>query len=446
MKRSTPRSGGRGRAATRLALSALALALALARGAAAEPTTEPAAEPTDGAGPAEPADDRRLAERVGLAVVGDGRVIAGVGSVSNLTLVLAGAGVELPVAPTLTARGTLLGMVPIGSVEGGEPARAGAGGELSLRLTPWPEWSVRPYARWGMGLMLFREPFLPGGTRYDGILTLATGVEWQLGQRWTVGLDASSVHLSNGQGLGDHNPAYDGFGVTLAAARSLAPRRVPDRADWPELTRGARDSATPGITAEATVGEVGSALLVSGRALVAQRIAEPLLVQLDAEGGELADEPFAEIGGDLAAHLGAVSLAPHVGYRRFVGFDTLVLGFQGELHIHEVSVVGMVHHERNEVFGTLWRAGFGLRAYPIPDVLVELGIGFDQIGDDTIQDSSDPYLGFEWRVPVGGDTWQLSLRIERQISTINLAALRVSWGMGPTLAELGRRHGFRRVR
>jgi hypothetical protein len=131
-----------------------------------------------------------------LSAVGEGRAIAGTGSVSDLTLALGGAGADLAVSPSLTVRGGLLAMVPIGEVDGGDGAPAGGGGDLSMRLTPWPAWRARPYLRWGLGLMLFTAPFLPGGTRYDAISTIGAGVEVGLGERWAIGLDVTSCLVS----------------------------------------------------------------------------------------------------------------------------------------------------------------------------------------------------------------------------------------------------------
>jgi hypothetical protein len=251
------------------------------------------------------------------------------------------------------------------------------------------------------------------------------------------------VHLSNGQGIGEHNPAYDGFGIAIAASRALAPRPAVDLEPDPGVEP--RSRRLPGAIAGLSIGAVDGELIAAGRARVIQRIAGPLLAQLDLEAGSLAGEAFVEIGGDVAAHLGRVSVAPHIGYRRFAGVDTAVLGLQAELHVREVSAVAMVHHERSAGFGDLTRAGAGLRAYPLPSLFVELGVGFDRLGDESIDDGSDPFFGAEWQLPVDAGGIALSLALESQISTIHLVAVRGRWGAGETLRD-GRGQAWRRLR
>lgn len=149
------------------------------------------------------------------------------------------------------------------------------------------------------------------------------------------------------------------------------------------------------------------------------------------------------------AHLGRASLGVHGGLRRFVGVDTWVATAQVEAHVTpELSFVAMGNREASTVFGEVLRAGLGARAFPVPSLAIDLGVGFDRLGDDTVfgNDHSDPYLGVEWRLPLPSDDWPLSLFLERQISTLDLVGLRLSHGAGKTPRDVDRREGWRRLR
>jgi lipid A 3-O-deacylase len=70
-------------------------------------------------------------------------------------------------------------------------------------------------------LMVYDRSFPAGGSRYNGMVQIGPTLAWQ-GSRageWRVGV--RWVHVSNGQGLGAHNPSYDGKGVSLRYERSL---------------------------------------------------------------------------------------------------------------------------------------------------------------------------------------------------------------------------------
>jgi hypothetical protein len=138
------------------------------------------------------------------------RFAFGVGDTRNMQLELLGAGVKWRLTPTLDVLTVALATFTAGGARVGEPARAGYGGELTLRLRPWPKLAVQPFAYSSIGLLLFaRQPFLPGADVYEGILSSGLGLETQLTPQLSLGAKAFTVHLSNGQGLGPFNPALD---------------------------------------------------------------------------------------------------------------------------------------------------------------------------------------------------------------------------------------------
>ena len=105
----------------------------------------------------------------------------------------------------------------------------------------------------------------------------------------------------------------------------------------------------------------------------------------------------------------------------------------------------MAQHERVAFFDDTWRAGLGGRFFPVPALLLELGAGFD-LTQHTFADASDPWLAVEWRLPLHIEPWQVSVYVERQVSLIDMAGVRVAWGMGDGLRDPATRWGWRRVR
>ncbi len=382
-----------------------------------------------------------------VALLGELRAEAGTGDVEGLALAVAAAGAEVALAPSLQLRAAGVALVPIGETRDRRVAHGGGGGELALHLAPFPSWRVRPFVRASAGLLFFlRDPFLPGGDVYEFMLNFGGGVEVSLGPRVVMGLHAHYSHLSNAQGLGPFNPAFDGLGAGIDLRYSLAPRAatvgggVPDRS-------AARPTWVPGVVVDGSVGVVDGALLSTGRLRVAERMSDHLVALFDGEAGSLASEALFEAGLALAGHWGFASAAGHIGYRNFVGIETLVLAAQAEAHVSsEVSFVAMGAFERSEFNGSLGRAAVAMRAFPFERLLVELGVGFDRIGDESAHDVSDPYFAFEWQFPLSAREWQVSLFVDSQVSTIKLAGLRVAWGMGATLRDQARRMGWRRVR
>lgn len=380
------------------------------------------------------------------------RFETGLDSDAGLSLGLVRLGLDWRVAPSLILSASALGLMPFGETDAGERSNGGLGGELGLRLVPWRGDVIEPFLAAGVGILLFDEdaPFLPGGDRYEGILTYGLGVDLRL-DALTLGLELHYVHLSNGQGLGDHNPAYDGLGVTLVARVGLDEPRWPD-GPWDGIADriGARLCFEPGVWLDLGYGRVADADLWTGRLRLAERLSDDGFVHLDVEAGTLAGERLVEAGVALVEHFDHLSLGVHVGFRDYADLGTLVGVLQLEGHITpEATLVAMGQIEAGELAEPLGRAGIGLRLFPFPSMLVELGVGFDRIGDGSIGDASDPYLGLEWQLPIALPNWQFSLFLERQIATIDVVGIRLAYTSGgrvPSLRDTARHLGWRRLR
>jgi hypothetical protein len=157
------------------------------------------------------------------AVTVEARGVIGKGDVTGISLGAVGAGVEWRVVAPLRLRTIALVLGGTGSTDTGQSAGGGAGGDLAASIVPFPNWPVQPYLRLSAGFLLFlREPFLPGGDFYEFILGYGAGFAIPIGTRVSVIGDLQVVHLSNGQGLGPFNPAFDGYAGLIGINYALA--------------------------------------------------------------------------------------------------------------------------------------------------------------------------------------------------------------------------------
>ncbi|HXU64429.1 MAG TPA: hypothetical protein VN962_22170, partial [Polyangia bacterium] len=339
-----------------------------------------------------------------------------------------------------------------GQTETGRAARAGAGGEVAVRLIPFPDWAVRPYARLSAGLLLFlRGPFLPGGDFYDFILGAGTGLEVSVGARVALFGELAVTHLSNGQGLGPFNPAYDGWGALAGVNVLLQPApETPHAAEQPapETPEQAnpRVAFTPGVIAEGQLGWTAG-LMGGGRARVVEGLTARVLAILDVRGAAFGDSPYEEAGLALVGQWSRATAGVQLTYEHFPGITALAEQAQIEAHLtRETSVFATGILQQQTVFPDLLTAGFGLRAFPFDRLRFDGGLGLTRVLAAGASASLAPYVAVEWQLPLPSQRWQLSVFAERQLSTNALVGLRVAWNMGPTIRDVARRTGWMPVR
>jgi hypothetical protein len=73
----------------------------------------------------------------------------------------------------------------------------------------------------GGALLFYSSHFPPGGDIYDFAWRVGGTLGYQVTPRFRVELGGRWMHVSNGQGLGPFNPAYEGAGVTIGTQITL---------------------------------------------------------------------------------------------------------------------------------------------------------------------------------------------------------------------------------
>jgi hypothetical protein len=387
--------------------------------------------------------------RARAAVSVEARGLVATRDVVGIDVGAIGAGIEWRAAPTLRLRTTALLLGTRGQTDSGRTAQGGAGGELAIRLIPFPAWAVRPYARLSAGFLLFlRGPLLPGGDFYDFILGAGAGLEVPLGARLTLFGDLAVTHLSNGQGIGSYNPAYDGWGGLVGVTFPLQPPTEPAQAlpsSVPDPPNP-RATFTPGITTEAQLGWT-TGLMSAGRIRTVERLTTQFLAIVDLGAAAFEDTPYEEVGLAVAGHWQPMTAGAQVTYQHLPGITALAEQAQVEAHLtRETSLFATGILQQQTVFADFVVAGFGLRVFPFDRLRFDGGVGMTRPLAPGASTTAGPYVALEWQLPVPSATWQLSLFAERQLSTNTVAGIRLAWNMGATLRDVARRTGWMVIR
>ncbi|HEY8927331.1 MAG TPA: hypothetical protein VIU64_23270 [Polyangia bacterium] len=390
-------------------------------------------------------------ERAALTL--DGRGEVGRKEVAGIHLGALGAGLEWWLVPTLRLRTTALLLGATGRSSDQREASGGAGGELAIRLVPFPRWFARPYVRMSAGFLLFlRSPFLPGGDFYDFILGLGAGLEAPIGARTTLFADAHAAHLSNGQGLGPFNPSFDGYGgilgVNVALADTPSDPATESAPDHPEAVDSdeAPSRGVPGVLAGLGAGN-SPEVVYAGRVRVTERLSARTLVVVDAQVQSIGGLAYEDVGVGFVVHGWRATVAAQATYQRLSAIHAWMEQVQVEAHVSpETSIVGAAFWQQNGAFADTITGGLGLRFLPIASVRIDGGARVTHTVGTNSDTTVGPFIGLEWQLPLRTESWMLSIFAEEQISTIRMAGLRFYWNAGGTLRAEARRTGWAHLR
>jgi hypothetical protein len=92
---------------------------------------------------------------------------------------------------------------------------------LGLGFGPVGRWNflqikrLRLFGEAGPDLIFTNNPFPAGGTKYDFFLHAGGGAAFRLNESYWLEASFSWTHISNGQGIGPGNPAWQGQGVAV---------------------------------------------------------------------------------------------------------------------------------------------------------------------------------------------------------------------------------------
>ncbi|MEC5396669.1 acyloxyacyl hydrolase [Uliginosibacterium sp. H1] len=94
----------------------------------------------------------------------------------------------------------------------------GAGPAMQVRWAAWQGSAASLWLQASGAVLLYSEDFPYGGDRYNFMWRAGPALQFKLGPAATLNLQYHWMHVSNGQGSGDHNPAYDAHGASLGVS------------------------------------------------------------------------------------------------------------------------------------------------------------------------------------------------------------------------------------
>lgn len=87
----------------------------------------------------------------------------------------------------------------------------GPGFFTSYRFYSAERWSFHLNGGWNV--IYYNKSFPAGGDHYNFMLKIGPMFEYDLGKNRSLGINLLWTHVSNGQGLGNHNPSYEDKGI-----------------------------------------------------------------------------------------------------------------------------------------------------------------------------------------------------------------------------------------
>jgi len=390
-----------------------------------------------------------LSERETVSAVSLGvehRYSFGVDDDADLNLQFFGPSITLELPANFSARFNLLGMRSYGENELGKGTTWGMGLESMLRVMPLGLGRIHPYAEWGLGVLLFPELFLPGGTHYDFLTTVGGGIDGRIfGMlRGHVGFYLS--HISNGTGIHRGNPAFDGYSVSVGLRYDNSlPIKIP-QLNFVENLNHSGSIWTPSGSLSAILGKQHEFGRSAMRGLLYQPICRSLVALAFFEGGLLDDLFYGDIGLGLVGTTSIGRLAASGVYRNFDNIHLWNAELQGDLFLSDSASLVLLAGVQDQVFGAnTWHLATALRVYPNRHLNIDMGVAAPDLSDVTHGSGIELTAEIGWRLSLGWTDNQLYLFAKVDNAKWFQLGLRIDFGAGGDARSRDRQEGYRRL-
>ena len=259
----------------------------------------------------------------------------------------------------------------------------------ALRVGSW-----RGFVEFGLGLMVTDDEFPAGGTSLNGTRHVGAGLAYEIDDDLQLELSLRQQHVSNGRGLVDDNPSWDGFGAFLGFSLNLTPE---DLEPPPPRERSALEAHDWSIRTEFRGGDLGDATGSGALMALDAQICEPIYIQVRGTLDRVEDDRLFEVGAALYGR--GESGLMGVAYDRQaldIFHDDQVTAF-GEWYANDlVTVAATAGYEHRNLSPDRVLGGVSLRVYPFDSLRLEAGIGYRSSIDDLEDDAFDVPLGIEY--------------------------------------------------
>ena len=323
----------------------------------------------------------------------------------------------------------------------------GLGGALLLR------WHFLNRQRWssfldlGWGLLLTDDEFPPGGTELNGTRQYGLGLTYRVSDRLHLTFGARQLHVSNGRGIVDDNPSYDGIGTYLGSAFRLGHRSVaePERSPAP-LTERRQAENRFGTRVEGQVGDFDGDRYLGSLVDFDVRLHGRWWTQLELAVADIGGETLTELGLSAYRRGRRGLVAASVSRQELDVFTSHRVILQKERDLNDLTtIVGVAGWEERNLDSDRWLGALRLRLHATPNLLVEPGLVLiDDLRSDFDSSDIEPSLHLEIQprpLRKMGASFFLEDRDE-----LLLAGIRLTTGRQTTLRHRYREGGLYRAR
>ena len=282
-------------------------------------------------------------------------------------------------------------------VPGGDDATGiGASGFLRWHAIRGPSWSA--FLEYGVGLLATEDEFPPGGTGLNGQRQAGAGLLIELSQALRLTMGVRQQHVSNGRGLTEDNPSWDGLGGYVGLVFDLLPighEPVPARVfepvepwDW-------------SLGIEGRGGELGSESAGGGVLTFDGRLHESTFGQVRGALDSVDGEALSELGLAVYQRLDQGLFGVAFDRQELDVFHDGEITLFGELYANDlVTAVGVLGHENRSHSPDRVLGAVLLRVYPFDSLMIETGVAARDTYADFDAGSFDVPLGIEYGLPV----------------------------------------------
>jgi hypothetical protein len=254
-------------------------------------------------------------------------------------------------------------------------------------------WSA--FLEFGVGVLASEAPFPVGGTRWNGVRQAGVGVELELTPQLRLGAGVRQQHVSNGKGLVDDNPAWEGQGAYVGLHFDITPRGALQQ---PTRTMTLPEAEPWSARVEARGGEYGDDDHGGGGVVALDsQLYGAWFGQLRGSLDRVDGEALGEYG--VALYLRTRSARIGVAYDRQeldVFADDEFSIFAEWLANDITTVSSVVGRELRSHFEDRNFAGVTLRFYVLDSLAIDSGIVARAEPDEFRADAVNVPLGFEY--------------------------------------------------
>lgn len=331
----------------------------------------------------------------------------------------------------------------------GEEQKASATGLGVALLARWhflrrPGWSS--FVEVGWGLLATDEDFPPGGTSLNGTSQFGVGLTYDTGRRFGLLGRVRQMHVSNGRGLAEENPSFDGWGADVGFLVKLGPNGPEPSKPQPPILEPGDSNRRIYTQLELQGGKADDETYTGARLDVDFPLTASWRLHVEATEAEISEEGFRQLGVGLYRQGGKGRLAWLVDRQKLGVFTTDRVEILGERFLGKrASAAGLVGWEESNLRDDRWRGAFRLKVYPMANLMIEPGLALAEPSRELDASSIETTLNFEYRLPFL-ERFGVSVFFQDRADDLYLFGFRVAPGLWPSLRSRHRRGGLSRVR